>query len=159
VAFTAGLAAAAFATAASAHGGEEALLVVPIDHVTQGRPFPLVGSDFGEAANVSVELHAGRRVFMLRRVTAAPNGHFRTTLVVPKTVPKGYAQVVASDPSGSHADVWILIGPRTEARPTPAVAVESNDRSPVVTALVLALVAAVLVAGGLLVARRVRPPR
>jgi hypothetical protein len=136
-----------------------ALLVVPVDHATQGRPFPLVGSDFGGIANVSVELHAGRRVVPLRRVTAAPNGHFRTTLVVPETVPNGYAQLVASDASGSQADVWILVGPRAEARAAPAVVVESNARSPVVTALVLALVAAVLVAGGLLVARRVRPRR
>jgi hypothetical protein len=132
---------------------------VPVDHATQGRPFPLVGSDFGGIANVSVELHAGRRVVPLRRVTAAPNGHFRATLVVPKTVPNGYAQLVASDATGSHADVWILVGPRAEARTAPAVVVEPNGRDPVVTALVLALFAAVLVAGGLLVARRVRPRR
>ena len=133
---------------------------MPVDHATQGRPFPLVGSDFGGIANVSVELHAGRRVVPLRRVTVAPNGHFRTTLLVPETVPNGYAQLVASDASGSQADVWILVGPRTEARgAAAAVVVESNDRNPVVTALVLAFFAAVLVACGLLVARRVRPRR
>jgi hypothetical protein len=132
--------------------------VVPVDHVTQGRAFPLVGSDFEETADVSVSLHVGHRVIPLRRLTAAPNGHFRTTLVVPETVRDGYAQLAASDDSGSHADVWVLVGARPEARAAPAI-VHSSARSPVITALVLALFAAMLVAGVLLIARRVRRPR
>lgn len=130
---------------ARAHEGGEPLVLVPVDHVMPGETFPLTGADVGEKAVVTFELRQEELVVPLGRITAGADGHFTSTLDLPPTFPNGYAELVGSSTDGSETSTWILVGERTEATPPPPD--ESGwgrERTLVVLALVLGLVAAAL---------------
>jgi hypothetical protein len=103
---------------ARAHFGNPPLIVVPLDHITAGHSFPLVGSDLGERAIVSLRIARGGRVVRLGTVTAGANGHFTTARTLPSTFPNGYAKLVAAGSAGAKAEAWILVGKRAESTPS-----------------------------------------
>jgi hypothetical protein len=124
----------------SAHNGQGALIVVPADHIVSGRSFPVVASDLGPRARVSFRIIDGRTVVPLGSATARPNGHFRATFVLPRSVADGYVQLVANSSNGTGASTWVLVGERAESvLAPPGGTAWWQDRA------VLALAAALLV--------------
>jgi hypothetical protein len=124
----------------SAHNGQGALIVVPADHITSGRSFPIVASDLGANARVSFRIINGRSVVPLGSATAGRDGHFRATFVLPRTVADGYVQLVANSSNGTGASTWVLVGERAESvLAPPGGTAWWQDRA------VLALAAALLV--------------
>jgi hypothetical protein len=142
---------------ASAHLGGEPLIHVPLDHVAPGQSFPLIGADLGPETKVAFRISQGDRDISLGGIVAGSNGHFRTTLVVPRSFPNGYAKLSAAGSDGSEATTYILVGPRTESTPPPPQAVGKKWwKHPLVIllAVVVGGAAAALVVGRIQSARR-----
>jgi hypothetical protein len=99
----------------SAHGAGEPWIIVPVDHVEQGATFTIMGADMSPGAEVTLELLSGDDVTTLGTVPAAADGHFMTDFVVPAEMPDGYVELRATDPGGSEAMTWLLVGDGTTA--------------------------------------------
>jgi hypothetical protein len=106
-------------TATAAHFGGAASIIVPLDHINPGEPFPVIAADLGAGAGVSFQLQRTDRTLDLGRVTAGPDGHFQSTFDLPADFPLGYVELVAASDDGSQASTWILVGSRTASTPAP----------------------------------------
>jgi hypothetical protein len=100
------------ASIAAAHGDQSPGLIVPVDFIGPGVPFPVIGSDVGSDANVTLSMVTAERIADLGTLTAGPDGHFDTTVVLPNDYPVGPAQLVAASDDGSKATLDLLIGQR-----------------------------------------------
>lgn len=144
---------------AGAHFGGAASIIVPLDHIDPGQPFPVIAADLGASAGVTFQLQRTDRTLDLGRVTAGADGHFQSTFDLPSDFPLGYVELVAASDDGSRASTWILVGPRTESTPA-APNLPALWQDPAVL-----LLSGLLLAGGLILAlttilsaRRERPP-
>jgi hypothetical protein len=130
---------------ASAHGEGEPWLFVAADRVYQGESFTVIGADMGPGVRVEFDLASGNSPVPLGEVTAAEDGHFETTLILPPTLPDGYVELRAVDAAGLEASTWLLVGDTVDPAVTvPPVAGSSSwwtDPS--------VLVLGVLILGGL----------
>jgi hypothetical protein len=132
-----------------AHGGGEAFIHVPADHIEPGEPFRVVAADLGENAVVALTLATGGRVMSIGTATAGPDGHFEATFVLPVSVGDGYAELVAESADGSRASTWVRVGTAGALGPPPAgPGLDLVDPSLLVAGAVLGVVALVLVARG-----------
>jgi hypothetical protein len=140
-----------------AHGGGEAFIHVPADHIQPGEPFPVVAADLGENAVVALTLATGGRVVSLGTATAGPDGHFEATLDLPVSIGDGYAELIADSSDGSRASTWVRVGTGGDVGlPVAGTVFEWVAPSLVVVAAGLALLVALLLVRGKL--RRRKPP-
>lgn len=112
------LAALVVAAPAAAHFGGDPLVHVPLDHITPGRSFPVIGADLGPGAKVVLKLLRDGRATSLRTLRAHSDGHFTTKALVPEGFPDGYARLVAISSTGATASTWVLVGARAESVPS-----------------------------------------
>ncbi len=135
---------------ALAHAGGAPFIDVPLDHVTAGTSFPVVGADLGPRLLVDLSMSLAGRTADLGTATAGPDGHFETTCNLPADFPDGYGSLTATADDGTIAQAYVLIGARTEGSPpSPGSTTDWWANAPV-------LVAAVLIVGtlaGLMVLR------
>jgi hypothetical protein len=154
----AGLALAVAATAspatAVAHMGGEPFIHVPVDHIVPGESFPIVAADLGPDSLVTIELATDDGIVPLGTVTAGPDGHFETVLVLPATVPEGYMQISAQSDDGTYATVWVRVGSEAASATPPGSA---GAGLPVDPSLLVLLGAAIVVVAAWLVRSRRRP--
>lgn len=129
------------------------IIFVPRDHVLAARPFPVLAVDLGPRTTVGFKLERGDRVEQLGRFRVATNGRVRSSLAVPAGFPDGYAKLVATGSDGANAETWILVGERTESRPSGSGGGTSWHDPKV---LLLVVVLAVVVAGLVAIAARAR---
>jgi len=137
-----------------AHGGGGASLIVPIDHINPGEGFPVIAADFGPQSAVTFSIVATERSAALGSATAGPDGHFDAHFDLPADFPLGYADLVARADDGSQTDVYVLVGPATNATPPrPRRVSWWQDPSVLLLGLVV-LVGSVVTAAALVQARR-----
>jgi hypothetical protein len=129
---------------AGAHFGGAASIIVPLDHINLGEPFPVIAADLGASAGVTFQLQRTDRTLDLGRVTAGPDGHFQSTFDLPSDFPLGYVELVAASDDGSRASTWVLVGPRTNL--PPAAPNQTQWWQDPATLLMLALVVGGLIA-------------
>jgi hypothetical protein len=139
-----------------AHGGGEAFIHVPADHIEPGEPFPVVAADLGENAVVALTLATGGRVVPLGTATAGPDGHLEATAVLPASVGDGYAELIAEGSDGSRASTWVRVGTGGHAglMPPRGNILDWVDPSLVVVAAGLAVLVAILLVRAKLRRRR-----
>ena len=105
--------------AAFAHAGGAPFIVVPLDHVDPGTPFPIIGADLGPSAKVGLAMSLAGQTASLGTVTAGTDGHFEATGTLPPGFPNGYASLTATAEDGTSAQAYVLVGARTESTPAP----------------------------------------
>jgi len=104
------------------HGGGAPSLVVPVDYIGPGLPFPIIAADLGSDAVVELRMDRPDRTAELGTATAGPDGHFETYGTLPEDYPTGPAQLVASGDDGSQASLDLVIGQkRVIQNPSPSV--------------------------------------
>jgi hypothetical protein len=138
------LALVALPAGARAHQGGQPFLHVPVDHIVPGESFPVVAADLGPDSTVTIEVAAVDGVVLLGTVTAGPDGHFETVLVMPSTVGEGYFEISARGDDGSVASTWVRIGAAGESTPSTR---GSTGRDFWIDPSLLLLLAGVAVAG------------
>jgi hypothetical protein len=153
----------ALAPATLGHFGAEAFIHVPRDHVNPGEEFPVIAADLDPDAQIPLSLIAGTAVVELGSVPTDADGHFETTLVMPSSVPHGYAQIVATSPDMGEVSTWVLIGPREgvgEPPGSPGGAGGSSSplSDPSVIVLIALVVGALLAVGWVATRRRSAAP-
>src|SRR5919108_2561576 len=80
---------------ASAHFGGGAYIIVPLDHVTPGQTFDVIGADLTPQARLSFRVvRDGEDFPLVSNVTTGADGHFSATVAVPSTYPNGYSLLV-----------------------------------------------------------------
>jgi len=92
------------------HGGGAPSLVVPVDYIGPGLPFPIIAADLGADAVVDLRMVRSDRTADLGTVTAGPDGHFEAYMTLPEDYPTGAAQLVAVGDDGSQASLDLVIG-------------------------------------------------
>jgi hypothetical protein len=129
------------ASAAGAHGGAAAYVLVSADFILPGQPFEVMVADIGEDAPVDFSIVQGERNEVLGTSRAAPDGHLMADLVVPADFPTGYAQLVATVPNVASTSTWVYVGERTAETPPPPAAASAapwwSDPSVIVLGLLM----------------------
>ncbi|HUR16835.1 MAG TPA: hypothetical protein VMZ33_06095, partial [Candidatus Limnocylindrales bacterium] len=105
------------ASAAMAHFGSEAAIIVPADYLLPGQQFDAVAVDLAPGSVVSFEMRRDALVVALGSAPSPGDGHFTLTMAVPADFPTGYAELVGTSSDGTSAMTWVLVGERNPATP------------------------------------------
>jgi hypothetical protein len=138
------------AAPAFAHGGGEPLVFVPLDHVTQGEKFPVVGADLDPSTTVTLTLDGER----LGTAKTDDEGHFKTLVATPADFPDGYVELKVAGVDGDGVSTFVRVGADPVATPAQPTGATSDDGLPVLAAVLIGLAVVAAATGAYLLLRR-----
>jgi hypothetical protein len=97
-----------------AHPGGPEQVIVAGDHVNPGEAFQLLASSIEADVDVPVTVVTGSSTFDLGNVRVSSDGQIDTMLMLPATVPLGYAELHLAQPTQGDAATIFLVGPRED---------------------------------------------
>ena len=118
-----------------AHEGGTIGLEVAVERVRPGGTLPLVGEDWAPGEPLRITIIVGSTTRELGIVKAGADGHFVASVVLPRDLPSGPADVDARSQSGVIERAFVSIDPDApdpSPGPTDAVAAAGGDEIDVV---------------------------